>query len=69
MADIASRTGVSISTIRDVTYRTNNLTKGNAIAILELMKVAVKNCSQTIYEAKNAKDYLLEVLNIKDLAE
>lgn len=68
-ADVATRTGVSMSTIRDVTYRVNNLTESNSIAILEIMKIAVKNCSMEIYQAKEAKDYLLGVLGISDLAE
>lgn len=68
-ADVATRTEVSISTIRDVTYRSNNLTSSNSIAILELMKLAVKNCTIEIHQAKQAKDYFLEVLGIQDLSE
>jgi len=57
-ANIAAKTGVSISTIRDVTYRTNNLTEGNSVAIIELMKVAVANCTNKIEYSKKAKQVL-----------
>ncbi|WP_422858293.1 hypothetical protein ACOKFD_12880 [Flagellimonas sp. S174] len=42
-ADIASRTSVSFSTIRDVIYRTNSLTKTNAKAISLLIHIAFEN--------------------------
>ena len=38
-ANIAIRTNVSFSTIRDVVYRTNSLTKANAKAILLLISM------------------------------
>ncbi|MGW9684678.1 hypothetical protein [Flagellimonas sp. 2504JD1-5] len=42
-ANIASRSNVSFSTIRDVVYRTNSLTKSNAMAISLLMHAAYEN--------------------------
>lgn len=42
-ANIASRSNVSFSTIRDVVYRTNSLTKSNALAISLLMHAAYEN--------------------------
>lgn len=42
-ANIAIRTNVSFSTIRDVVYRTNSLTKANAKAILLLIHAAFEN--------------------------
>jgi len=54
-ANVAAKTGVSISTIRDVTYRANNLTESNAVAIVELMRVAVANCTHKIEHGKRAK--------------
>ena len=43
MADIATQTGISFSTIRDVVYRTNSLTAGNSVAIGLLVKTAFEN--------------------------
>ena len=42
-ADIASKGSVSFSTIRDVVYRTNSLTKTNAKAISLLIHTAFEN--------------------------
>ncbi|MGX1928149.1 hypothetical protein [Flagellimonas sp. 2504JD4-2] len=42
-ANIASRSNVSFSTIRDVVYRTNSLTKSNAKAISLLIHAAYEN--------------------------
>ncbi|RDY59891.1 hypothetical protein [Flagellimonas nanhaiensis] len=42
-ANIAIRSNVSFSTIRDVVYRTNSLTKVNANAILLLIHAAYEN--------------------------
>ncbi len=43
LANIALRSSVSFSTIRDVVYRTNSLTKSNAKAIALLIHVAFEN--------------------------
>ncbi|WP_350284171.1 hypothetical protein [uncultured Croceitalea sp.] len=43
MANIALRSSVSFSTIRDVVYRTNSLTKSNAKAIALLIHVSFEN--------------------------
>lgn len=42
-ANIAIRSNVSFSTIRDVVYRTNSLTKANAKAIVLLIHAAFEN--------------------------
>ncbi len=42
-ANIAIRSNVSFSTIRDVVYRTNSLTKSNAKAISLLIHAAYEN--------------------------
>ncbi len=42
-ADISAKTNVSFSTIRDVVYRTNSLTKANSVAILFLIERAFNN--------------------------
>ncbi len=42
-ANIAIRSNVSFSTIRDVVYRTNSLTKANAQAISLLIHAAFEN--------------------------
>lgn len=43
LANIAIQSKVSFSTIRDVVYRTNSLTKSNALAISLLIHAAFEN--------------------------
>ena len=47
-ADVSIKTGVSISTIRDVTYRNNSLTESNSRAIIMLASKAKSKCQQAI---------------------
>jgi len=54
-ANVAAKSRVGISTIRDVTYRNNNLTETNAEAITELMKIAIINCQNRIQYSKKVK--------------
>ncbi|MEM8999120.1 MAG: hypothetical protein AAGB24_02565 [Bacteroidota bacterium] len=42
-ANIAAKSNISFSTIRDVVYRTNSLTKSNAKAIALLVYAAFEN--------------------------
>lgn len=62
-ANVSTKTGVGTSTIRDVVNRYNSLTESNSQAILELMKVAVLNCTNKLSRAKKAKEYLEDKLN------
>ncbi|MCL6266740.1 hypothetical protein [Flagellimonas myxillae] len=43
IADIAARSSISFSTIRDVVYRTNSLTKANSVAVALLIHAAFEN--------------------------
>lgn len=43
IANVAVRSNISFSTIRDVIYRTNSLTKSNSKAIALLIHVAFEN--------------------------
>lgn len=43
MEDVAKKCNVSYSTLRDVIYSQNNLTKNNVEAVEEITRVAVKN--------------------------
>lgn len=54
-ADVSAKTGVGSSTIRDLVYRLNNITESNSKAIIELMKIAVVNCTDKIEYSKKAK--------------
>lgn len=62
-ANVSIKTGVSVSTIRDVSYRTNMLTESNSVAILELIKVAMHNCAEKIGSAEKAKVFFEDILN------
>jgi|GEM_PF-2980401 Mn-containing catalase len=64
-ADVANLTGVSLHTLRYVVARSNNLTQSNSKAVIELAKKAVMNCTNTINDSREAKEYLLEKLQIE----
>jgi len=57
-ANVASKTNISFSTIRDVVYRTNSLTKSNSKAITVLIKVAFENSFAKQLLSESDKLYL-----------
>jgi hypothetical protein len=57
-ANVSQQTSISTSTIRDVVYRRNTLTETNYIGIVELMRIAVANCTQKIKTSKQAKSFI-----------
>ncbi|WP_411029467.1 hypothetical protein [Spongiimicrobium sp. 3-5] len=57
-ANIAAQTNISFSTIRDVVYRTNSLTKSNAKAINRMIKAAFENSLAKQLQAENDKLFL-----------
>lgn len=63
-ANIAIRSNVSFSTIRDVVYRTNSLTKANATAICLLMHAAFENSLAYKLRAETDIIYLDKLLNV-----
>jgi hypothetical protein len=56
-ADVCEQTSIGTSTLRDVVFRYNSLSKTNYIAVVELMRVAVRNCTQRIQSSKQAKRF------------
>lgn len=62
-ANIASRSNISFSTIRDVVYRTNSLTKSNSRAIKMLTRTAFKNSISQKIEVENDIVFFDETLN------
>ncbi|MEX0316235.1 MAG: hypothetical protein AB3N18_18790 [Allomuricauda sp.] len=63
-ANIASRSNVSFSTVRDVVYRTNSLTKSNAKAISLLVHAAYENSIAFKLQAEGDALFLNNLLNI-----
>lgn len=61
-ANVSTVTGVGASTIRDVVFRTNSLTRNNSKGIIELIKLAIHNCENSIDDAEIAIDELQSVL-------
>ncbi|VAW11671.1 hypothetical protein MNBD_BACTEROID03-1714 [hydrothermal vent metagenome] len=61
-ANVASNTGISFSTIRDVVYRTNSLTKSNSMAIKELIRIAFENSLAIQLQAQGDKRFLNKLL-------
>ena len=64
LANIALRSNVSFSTIRDVVYRTNSLTKSNAKAIALLVHVAFENAIATKLQAEGDIIHLDKMLRL-----
>jgi len=62
LANVAARSNVSFSTIRDVVYRTNSLTHTNAKAIGILIQVAFENSVAYQLQAESDKNYLDKIL-------
>ncbi len=61
-ANIATVTDVSFSTIRDVVYRTNSLTRSNSKAILELIRISFDNSLARQLQAEGDKQFLNKFL-------
>jgi cyanate lyase len=61
-ANVASITGISFSTIRDVVYRTNSLTKTNSKAIRSLLNIAFENSLARQLQAEGDKIFLNRIL-------
>jgi len=61
-ANVATTTGISFSTIRDVIYRTNSLTRSNSKAIEELLRIAFDNSLARQLLAEGDKRYLNQFL-------
>ena len=64
LANIALRSSVSFSTIRDVVYRTNSLTKSNAKAIALLIHVAFENSIAQKLQAEGDMMFMDKMLNL-----
>lgn len=64
-ANVATHTNISFSTIRDVVYRTNSLTKSNSNAIRELVRVAFDNSLARQLLAEGDKQFLNKLLQDK----
>lgn len=62
IANIAASTAVSFSTIRDVVYRTNSLTRSNSRAIQQLVRIAFENSLAKQLQAEGDKQYLNKLL-------
>lgn len=58
IAIVAEQTGVSMSTIKYVIYRTNSLTEANSGAIIEMVRKAIENCKTKIEDSLKAKTFL-----------
>lgn len=63
MADVSMDTNVSISTIRDVKHRRNNISDENKKAIVKLIQRAVENADGKIKEAKDGKKKVKTILD------
>ena len=63
-ANIAIKSNVSFSTIRDVVYRTNSLTKANAKAISLLIYAAFENSIATKLQSEGDIMFLDRLLKI-----
>ncbi|WP_394747915.1 hypothetical protein [Spongiimicrobium salis] len=62
-ANVATQTNISFSTIRDVVYRTNSLTKSNSKGIEVLIKTAFNNAVAHQLMAESDKLFLDRILS------
>ncbi len=51
-ADVSAETEIGTSTLRDVTFRANSITESNSKGIIELVRIAAKNCYLRISKSK-----------------
>lgn len=64
IANVAVRSNISFSTIRDVIYRTNSLTKSNSKAIALLVYVAFENALAQKLQAEGDILHLDQILQL-----
>ncbi len=63
LANVAALSNISFSTIRDVVYRTNSLTRSNSKAMKMLMKIAFENSLARQLLAESDKLFLDRLLH------
>ncbi|MEX0274886.1 MAG: hypothetical protein AB3N16_10955 [Flavobacteriaceae bacterium] len=63
LANVAVITNISFSTVRDVVYRTNSLTKSNSKAIKALVKIAQDNSLAKQLQAEGDKQFFHRLLH------
>lgn len=61
-AYVAEKTGLSLSTVRDLMYRTGTVTANNEVAIIELTRRALENCKATSRKFIENKKHLSKVV-------
>lgn len=54
---------VSVSSLRELTYRNNRVTEGNMIGLKVLLMKANKNADEKIKQAKNCKKEIRKVID------
>ncbi|WP_185246674.1 hypothetical protein [Chryseobacterium bernardetii] len=62
VANVSTKTGVSISTLNYVKRRANNVSEGNEVGILNLIDVAINNAEAKRKEALKCKKELTLIL-------
>lgn len=60
--DVSNQVGISTSTIRNLVYRQVPITEGNKEAVIELMKVAIKNAMKSKSEDSEVELFIKETL-------
>lgn len=63
-ANIAARSSISFSTVRDVVYRSNSLTESNAVAIKLLVHAAFENSIAYKIQAEGDTVFLEKLLKV-----
>ncbi|MDV2459848.1 hypothetical protein [Elizabethkingia miricola] len=62
-ADINADTGVSISLLSDITYRSRSVTEANKKGLICLIERAVENANKRMVHAGNCEKKLKEILD------
>ncbi len=61
-ANVCIKTGVSVSTLRDVMYRSNALTVRNSPALIALIAIAKKKAIESVSTSQKAIEYFKDKL-------
>ena len=63
--EVAKNSSVSIGTIKGVIYSGNNVTELNSTAIIELARVAFRNCMNTRKQAEADAEFFAREIEVK----
>lgn len=61
-ADLSIKTGIGLSTVRDLIYRNRSLTENNCVALVAAIKLAAEKCKLIVENADHDELDLLDYI-------